>query len=240
MTIRSDARQLYLQVIDRIKEDIESGVYKEGERLPSEFDLSKSFGVSRATLREALRLLEEEDVIIRKHGVGTFVNHRPVFRSGIEQLNSITNMIKYAGKKPGTVVLESKVSPSTPDEKDKFSLDTTEEMLFIKRVRTADGEPVVYCEDKLPKHILSEFENNEESLFSMIHKKSKTQISYAITDIEPLGNRPDILKLLDCDEIGTVLVLIQSHYDQNDQLVLYSTNYFRADKFRFHVLRKRV
>ena len=63
MTIKVDHRHLYLQVIDRIKEDIEKGIFKEKEKLPSEFELAKSLGVSRATLREALRLLEEENVI---------------------------------------------------------------------------------------------------------------------------------------------------------------------------------
>ena len=71
VTIKADHRHLYLQVIDRLKSDIEAGIFKENEKLPSEFELSKSLGVSRATLREALRLLEEENVIVRRHGVGT-------------------------------------------------------------------------------------------------------------------------------------------------------------------------
>ncbi len=84
MTIKADHRHLYLQVIDRLKSDIATGIFKENEKLPSEFELSKSLGVSRATLREALRLLEEENVIVRRHGVGTFVNPKPLFTSGIE------------------------------------------------------------------------------------------------------------------------------------------------------------
>ncbi|WP_420844596.1 GntR family transcriptional regulator [Mangrovibacillus cuniculi] len=107
MSIKTDARHLYLQVIDRLKEDIENGVYKEKERLPSEFDLAKQLGVSRATLREALRILEEDNVIVRRHGVGTFVNVKPLVTSGIEQLNSVTNMIRQAGMEPGTIFLSS-------------------------------------------------------------------------------------------------------------------------------------
>ena len=69
-----DQRHLYLQVIDRLKQDIEKGIFKEKEKLPSEFELAKLLGVSRATLREALRVLEEENIIVRRHGVGTFAN----------------------------------------------------------------------------------------------------------------------------------------------------------------------
>lgn len=92
MSIKTDSRQLYLQVIDKIKRDIESGKYKEKEKLPSEFQLSKLLGVSRATLREVLRNLEEDNMVIRRHGVGTFVNPKPIYSSGIEQLNSVTSM----------------------------------------------------------------------------------------------------------------------------------------------------
>lgn len=107
MSIKTDSRHLYLQVIDKIKEDINNGEYAEGEKLPSEFQLSKELGVSRATLREALRVLEEENVIIRRHGVGTFVNPKPVFSSGIEILSSVTSMIEESGKKAASQFLST-------------------------------------------------------------------------------------------------------------------------------------
>ena len=150
MSIKSDHRHLYLQVIDHLKQDIEEGTYKEKEKLPSEFDLAKKLGVSRATLREALRILEEENVIIRRHGVGTFVHAKPVFSSGIEQLNSVTNMIKQAGMKPGTIFLSSTTLEPTDDDIRRFSCAIDEEIVVIERVRTANGKPVVYCIDKIP------------------------------------------------------------------------------------------
>src|SRR5690625_1504067 len=101
MSIRPDSRHLYLQVIDQLKQDIKDGTYKEREKLPSEYELSKLLGVSRATLREALRVMEEENILFRKHGVGTFVNPKPIFSSGIEQLKSVTAMIENSGKRAG-------------------------------------------------------------------------------------------------------------------------------------------
>ena len=79
MSIKGNVRSLFLLVMDKIKSDIETGQLRPGERLPSEAELSKQLGVSRATLREALRLLEEEKIVIRRHGVGTFINSKPVF-----------------------------------------------------------------------------------------------------------------------------------------------------------------
>lgn len=83
MSIKGNVRSLFLLVMDKIKSDIETGLLRPGERLPSEAELSKQLGVSRATLREALRLLEEEKIVIRRHGVGTFINSKPVFQVGL-------------------------------------------------------------------------------------------------------------------------------------------------------------
>lgn len=241
MSIKSDNRHLYLQVIDRLKQDIETGVYKEKEKLPSEFDLAKQLGVSRATLREALRILEEENVIIRRHGVGTFVNVQPLFTSGIEQLSSVTAMIKQAGMIPGTIFLSSSTQSPTEEDIRRFSCSTSEEIFVMERVRTANGEPVVYCVDKVPERILPEtFSHAEESIFHILEEESNRRITYAVAQIEPLGYHEKISPILECEPETALLVLKQMHFDEMDEPVLFSVNYFKADKFSFHVLRKRI
>jgi len=241
MLIKSDSRHLYLQVVDRLKSDIEKGIYKEKEKFPSEFELAKRLGVSRATLREALRTLEEENVIIRRHGVGTFVNCKPMFKSGIEQLNSVTNMIHNAGMNPGTIFLSSYTQCSTDEDSRRFTAEAEEEFLVIERVRTANGEPVVYCIDKLPTNILPEhFSYEKESIFQLIETEANINITYAVAEIEPIGYHDKISPILQCEPETALLVLKQMHYDEKDEPILYSVNYFRADKFSFQVLRKRI
>ncbi|UTR15039.1 GntR family transcriptional regulator [Salipaludibacillus sp. LMS25] len=238
--IKSDQRPLYLQVIDRIKQDIEDGAYETGERLPSEFQLSKQLGVSRATLREALRMLEDESIIIRRHGVGTFINSKPLFSSGIEELFSVTDMIKRGNKEPGTNFLSSSIEKPSEDDQRRFYDEQMDDLIVIERVRTADGEPVVYCLDKIPKHHLPEYVSHEEqSIFDQL-EKSGAPIAYAMTQIEPLGYHERVSEILACDPETALLVLKQMHYNEQEEPVLYSLNYFRADKFKFHVLRKRV
>ncbi|MBU8585021.1 GntR family transcriptional regulator [Priestia megaterium] len=241
MSIRADNRHLYLQVIDKIKQNIEKGIFKEKERLPSEFDLSKQLGVSRATLREALRILEEENIIVRRHGVGTFVNTKPTFLSGIEQLNSITHMIEQAGMKAGTIFLSSQIQELSENDLTRFACGEDEQILFVERVRTANGEPVVYCMDKVPRKILPEnFEYKQESLLEILEKQAGKHISYAVANIEPLGYHEKVSPILQCEPETALLVLKQMHYDQHDEPILYSINYFKADQFSFQVLRKRV
>lgn len=241
MTLRPDTRPLYLLVIDKIKQDIENGILRPGNRLPSEFDLSKELGVSRATLREALRILEDENVIIRKHGVGTFINAKPVFTSGIEELYSITQMIEKNNQRAGTIYLDTKYQSVTHADIKTFQMTGEENILRIERIRTADDEPVVYCIDKIPESVLPEDFNfqKDSSLFQTIEKQANIYISYAVTEIETIGYHEKISSLLHVPEGSSLLVLKQLHYDAEDRPVLNSINYFRADKFRFQVLRRR-
>ncbi|EIT85138.1 GntR family transcriptional regulator [Fictibacillus macauensis ZFHKF-1] len=241
MSIKTDHRLLYLKVIEKLKADIEEGKYEEGEKLPSEFELSKQLGISRATLREALRILEDENVLIRKHGVGTFVRTRALFSSGIEELFSVTEMIERAGKKAATVFISSVSIPAVDELKNKFNMDHEEMLHVIERVRTADGEPVVYCIDHIPEALMPEgVQHKYVSLLEMLEKEAGKRIMYAVTNIEPLGYHDRISEVLQCPEEAALLVLKQVHYDQHDEPILYSCNYFRADKFNFTVVRKRL
>ncbi|MBB5172013.1 GntR family transcriptional regulator [Texcoconibacillus texcoconensis] len=238
--IKTDQRPLYLQVIDKMKQDIEEGIYEAGERLPSEFVLSKRLGVSRATLREALRMLEDESVIIRRHGVGTFINTKPLFNAGIEQLFSVTDMIEQGNKEAGTMILSSDIQEASLKDHHLFNDDQFDDIIHIERVRTADGEPVVYCLDKMPRNYLKDLKSfEEESIFTQLEQAGIT-IAYAHTQIEPLGYHERISDILQCEPETSLLILKQMHYDERERPILYSKNYFRADKFKFNVLRKRV
>jgi len=241
MTIKSDSRHLYLQVIDRIKREIEKGNYKENEKLPSEFNLSKMLGVSRATLREALRILEEDNVVTRRHGVGTFVNPKPVFTSGIEELTSVTHMIKESGKNPGVQFLSIEQIDATKDDCNKFNNQHLKKVAKIERIRTANNDPVVFCIDKIPEGLISlETAHKEDSIFKLIEDQAKKRITYAVTYIEPVSYHPEIYDILKCSSDQSLLLLKQMHYTEDDEAFLYSANYFRSDRFSFHVLRKRL
>ncbi|MFC7372230.1 GntR family transcriptional regulator [Fictibacillus iocasae] len=240
MSIKVDHRLLYVKVIEKIKKDIEEGVYSEGEKLPSEFELARQLGISRATLREALRILEDENVVIRKHGVGTFVRTRALFSAGIEALSSVTETIERGGKSAGTIFLSSEKIKAPEDLEAKFGSPLSNGLMRIERVRTADSEPVVFCEDYVPYDLFPMKGIHEhQSLLDLLEKEAGKRVMYAVADIQPIGYHEKISEILQCEEKSPMLALMQMHYDQFDQPVLYSCNYFRADKFQFSVVRKR-
>ena len=241
MSIKGIARSLSLLVVDRIKSDIESGLLRPGERLPSEAELSKQLGVSRATLREALRLLEEEKIVIRRHGVGTFVNAKPVFSGGIGELFSVTDAIERQGYAAGTRLLQTAFIDASEEVRKNLALNPGEGVLMVERIRTADGTPVVYCVDRIPARLVPEgYETDCESIFTWLECVIGVRIAYAVAQIEPMGYTEKVSGFLACDRSTPLLLLEQVHYDESERPVLFSHNYFRADKFHFHVVRKRL
>lgn len=231
----------YLIIMDKIKEEIDKGNFNPGERLPSEPELAKNFKVSRSTVREALRALEQENIITKKHGIGTFINTKPLYSSGIEELFSVTDLILRGGHTPGTRLIFSDYITPNIKEKEKLNLKDDVKILLVKRIRTSNQEPLVYCIDKIPANLLPKgCTLDRESIFKFLEDKANVRIDYATTNIETINDLPEISESLKCDEKTPLLVLKQSHFDEKNRLVLYSINYFRSDNFSFNVFRKRL
>lgn len=104
MIDKSSPMPLYAQVKAYILEKINSGKYREGEKLPTEFELTKELGVGRVTVRTALAELESEGRIEKKHGVGTFVAERKL-RLTLEPILSLSYMIDKLGLPADTQTL---------------------------------------------------------------------------------------------------------------------------------------
>ena len=119
-------------------------------KLPSENELATSIGVSRNTVREVLKALENEGLVLSRHGIGTFVtrfNGDNNIQYNISSLDSTTKIIEKHGLKPGTkdVFFDIRISPDEISK--KFGWGNPDKVLYIERIRTADEIPLVYVED---------------------------------------------------------------------------------------------
>ena len=231
-----------MKIKEHIINLIARGVYHPGDKLPSETTFAEELNVSRASLREALRVLEKEGRIIKKQGVGTFVSQEiPRIKKGIEELFSVTDTIKNEGFSPGTNNLNiEKIIPSKSLSL-KMNLDQRKEVLQINRVRTADSRAVVFCVDylnilQIPIKMDEDFSG---SLFELLENKHNIVINYALTEIKPVTADKVLADKLEININDPVLLLEQKHFDDQDSLFLYSENYFRSDEFQFKVIRKR-
>lgn len=234
--------QSHLQIMNQLKEEISEGRYSEHERFPSEFQLAKRFNVSLAMIREALQVLLKEKVIVEKYGLGTFINPQPLFTAGIEELTSVSAMIEQAGMEPGTIFSDFLETEVTAEEARKFNCAEGDKLMTIKRIRTANDQPVVFCIDQvLVKNLSVRAEELlNTSIFDAIEEPGKIHIEQAVAKIEPIAYDEEASSMLRCGIDVSLLALEQDHYSREGEMVLYSKNFFRADKFSFHVNRKRV
>ena len=236
-------RPLYMQIKEELQEAIESKKYSYGERLPSEPDLAKIFNVSRSTIREAIKALAQEGLVMIRHGLGTFVtSNRQDIKSNIADLHSVTEIIVQHGWNPDTV--NPLMREEKPDEEliERLQMKQSEGIVHIERVRTANRKPVFYTIQKIVKSrvgdaILSW--DMDGSLNKFLEEKCGVFIAYTIAEILPIGNSKEISKKMGVAEDTPILLMDQVQYDNSDRPLFRSYDYYRTDVFRFNLIRKR-
>jgi GntR family transcriptional regulator len=234
---------LYLSVKNEIEELIAKGEIKPGDKLPSEYDLAKRFAVSRMTLREALRALEEEGWLARKQGIGTFVRvTSPRIKSILDINYGVTEMIKNMGFEPGTK--EMRIEEVRADSQIVKALNVEKglKIITIERVRTANKAPVVYSLDMLPASILPDpkaLDRIGESIYDFLESRCNIVLSSSIARLFPTKANRKIAEKLNI-KVNTPLFLIeQQDTDHMGRLVAYSREYFVSDYFDFLIYRRR-
>lgn len=137
MMLENNGLPLYLQLYEKLKHNITSGQWEENTMIPTELDLMKSFGVGRETVRRAVLKLVNEGYLYRQRGRGTFVcRTRP--EDGLEQLVSFTAEMVARGYRPGTKVLEHRRCQPDEESRSVLNLSPAQEIIYIKRLRTAN------------------------------------------------------------------------------------------------------
>jgi GntR family transcriptional regulator len=212
-----------------------------GERLPSEPLLSRQLGVSRATLREAMRTFESQGLIRRKQGLGTFVvSHSHVFESGLEVLESIETLARRTGLDVCMGELSIEDIQAGEEAAGVFTLPAGTPLVEIKRIILAESRPVAYLWDTLPQKFLSPGElqqNFTGSVLDLLIRREGDHFSHSLTEIQSVAAPSHIARALQIQRGDVLLLFIARLFDINQQVVDYSFSYFLPGYFRFQVVR---
>jgi len=212
-----------------------------GQRLTSEPQLAKQLGVSRATLREAMRTFETQGLIRRRQGSGTYVvGNVPVMDAGLEVLESLDTMARRMNLE--ITVSDLQIEQVEPDKEIVTGLDVSDgtRLTRVRRVMRADGRPAAYLIDTLPETILqpddlpTKFRGSV--LDFLIARGDKLGISRA--DISATNAPADVAKPLEIQRDDVLLKFVSQLYDANGKVVDYSVSYFIPGYFHFHVNRR--
>ncbi len=222
---------------------IDSDRWVPGQKLPSEPELATLLGVSRATLREALRSLHEEGYLERKPGAGTRIVKRTVLENSLDNNFGVADIIRSMGMVPGTRSLEIRLASAADDVARDLSINPGSPVAIIERVRTADGKPVVFSRHYYPTHgadddagALAGLEG--ESLYTLLETRAGIRVHYGTAVIEPATATEDLARRLETPRGSLLMHLRQVDYNEEHVPVMLSSEYFRNDSFPFTIFRR--
>jgi GntR family transcriptional regulator len=234
---------LYIVAKEEIQNYIDSHKLKAGERLPPENEMTQTLGISRGTLREAMRLLEEKGVVQRRQGVGTIINpNRGTIDSTLDINESVSEMIEGKGLRPGALRSIVEVVPADRQIAAELDIEKKIPVARLSRVRTADGNPVAYTADYIPASLVGEdfFDRVKKgSLYTYIEDVLGLSLTNSMLRIEPLKASSCIARNLEIKPGSLLMLLKQTDKNSDNMPIIYSEEYFIADRFEFFVLRKR-
>lgn len=235
---RSQPVPLYYQVESQILDAIKNGEYKEGDRLPSEAELQKIFGVSITTIKKALSDLVQKDVLYRIQGKGTFVAKPKIQRT--LTLLSFTEEMKQKGIKLTTELLTSEQQSASGDIAERLRLAEGESVWVLERLRYGDVEPIALQTSYLPSKLFRDFNpsffEDSQSLYAILSDKygvtpHRASEVYSAINIKS-KNTAEKLRV----ELNAAAFLVKrTTYDQAGIAFEYAVSILRGDKYSISV-----
>jgi GntR family transcriptional regulator len=227
-----------------LRRAIVEGAYDKSGRLPAEPELARQLGVSRATLRHAISVLQDEGLVNRRQGSGTFVTRRGAeLRNNLNINFGVTDLIEAAGWTPETQHLSIETAVVANAMVSKLGLPPRTPVVVIARTRTADGRPVARTTDYLPANLLAELGVQPEDLLrhGSLYRGLEAVglvVHHGVVEISPArANRAVSVEL--GVPVGSLLLdLEQVDYSADGDAILASQELYVADALTVQVYRK--
>lgn len=212
-----------------------------GQRLRAEPELAKEMGVSRATLREAMRMFETQGLIRRRQGSGTFVVGKVrALDNGLEVLESLETMAERLGLEVSVSDLNIESIPADQEIAAALNVPAGTRLTCVRRVVRTDNRPVAYLVDTLPEESLRSEDLADDFRGSVLDfllgRGDSLKTSRA--NVTAIGATAEVAKALEIQR-GDVLLHFHSQlYDSRGKILDYSLSYFIPGYFNFHIVRR--
>lgn len=239
------------QAILAVLSGIETGeLVREGGLLPSESELAQRFGVSRATIREALAKLEFAGVIIRRHGIGTYVNqlvseHRASIHYWIDEAVGFIDLLRASNQPAERKALEARILPAG-HLASQLGISSEAPVLSFEGIFLAGSVPVIHCLTTIPIHLVEQSKQAtiasdyqySDSPYSFLelccgrrvhHQRSEVRAVLADARLADLLNWEAGQPLLRMEEIG---------YDSDLTPLFHGVNHFHGNEVSFLQVRR--
>jgi GntR family transcriptional regulator len=231
---------LWFQIAERLRAAITRGKFRPGDVLPSEAQINKAFGVSRATSRASLDRLEQDGLIKRRSGKGSIVVAPRVDQPVNEMLGFAEDM-RRRGLRPSHDTRFAGRVRATPEVSDALEIKANTLVYQSRRLLKADDAPIGFAVSWLSPSLFrtvsppTAADLNAGSLYEWLARECGVRISGASEFIEASIVQQDMALELQVPANSAVLIVRRLSRDSNGLPVEYAVLHFRPDRYRFHL-----
>jgi len=231
---RSGTTPLHLLIANRLQQLIETGQLPVGSRLENEIDLARRLGISRPTMRTAMKHLVDRGMVVRRPGFGTQIV-QPTVRRPVE-LTSLYDDLANSGRKPQTKVLSLEVVPADDILATALRIPARSEVTAFQRLRFANGEPLALMYNVVPLSVarIDRAELERFGLYALLREVSVLPK----TANEVIGAR--VATAAEARTLGdkrgtALLTMTRTAWDATGQGIEYGSHIYRADRYAFEL-----
>lgn len=239
---RTDARPLYLQLKDRLVADFYDPTRSSGDIGLSDAELMTRFGVSRPTVRNAVAELVRSGLVTRVPGRGTFFTPREKLAVGVDRLDRFFAEWHLAELDAGTQILAFRTMPAPPDVALRLRIERGEDVLMMRRLRTAAGEPatldVRYVVGWCAKHI-RRADAEKDLLFNILEKRASIPATAVEQEIGVEAASLTEARPLKIVVGSPLLSRTVTIFTTGDTPIITGYGWYRSDRFRFRTRAER-
>lgn len=233
-------KPMYRQIADALREKISAGELKPGDALPTESSLQETFNVSRVTVRQALKLLTEEQIVESIQGSGTYVKEERV-NYDIYQLTGFYEKLADRNVDTHSEVSIFEVLKADAKLAEMLNLSHDDKVWHVKRVRFIKQKPVNLEETWMPLAMFPDltWEVMENSKYHYVEQIKKLVIDRSEQELVPIMPSEEAIAALSLDPAKPILEKVSRGFLKDGRVFEYSRNVFNTDDYKFTLVARR-
>lgn len=236
-----DGTSLHKQISNWLRGQIQDGLLKENEKLPSENELSDTFDVSRVTVRRALQTLENEQLIYRCQGLGSFVSDHRTHQS-LAQLKDFSEELSGSGLKASSKVISLEQEKASEEISSYLNVKENGMVVKLERIRLGNGQPIAYDITWLPVfygQLIEGFNLEENTIFQILEKEFEIPVEKGCYRLGATVADASLASHLNVEEQTALLLINRISYTLGDKPIYFQKRYYRNDKIVFEIRTER-
>jgi GntR family transcriptional regulator len=226
----------YLQLEDLLSQRVSSGEWPAGGQIPTESELCEQYGVSRVTVRQALARLVQRGLVTRGRGKGTFVRDSRLTATA-RSVSSFSSELDALGMKPGAELLGIDRVPASGAVADAMHREPGTDLLRIRRLRTADGQPIAVQDSLLVAELfpgLEERLHDDSSLYELLSSAYGVSPLEAMEVFRVAGVPRDLAPLLQVARGSHAFHVVRVSF-AGPAAFEHTTSYIRGDRYEIRL-----